>query len=316
MLEYLVVLLDDTSASYCAYEAGKGKRRLMDKEVLQEGLVFALKENLHVQFVYPPYELPQDYQTLIESVEHSKIQPSSCADEDADVVVFDGWKHFAEYAFAPDVAYILRTGKDDFFRLHPQIAGVLGRMARLSVVITDVETFGEADFDRYRAALQTISDCVKSLMLQGQRPQINLLTDRLLLAAMNNCNAGWKNIALAPDGRFYPCPAFYRPDAEGEGNIGSLSEGLHIRNAQLYRLEHAPICRMCDAYQCRRCIWLNQKTTWEVNTPSHEQCVVAHLEREASRLLLSELREGGCKLKGVAIEALPYWDPFEIAKRM
>lgn len=82
-------------------------------------------------------------------------------------------------------------------------------------------------------------------------------------------------------------------------------------NPQLYKLSYAPLCRQCDAYQCRRCIWLNRKMTFEVNTPSHEQCVVAHLERNTSRELLYSVRKYGDFLSGIDIDEISYTDPIE-----
>ena len=140
----------------------------------------------------------------------------------------------------------------------------------------------------------------------------NLLTDRMFLDKMNNCNAGDESITLAPDGKFYICPAFY---LDGSKAVGDLENGLDIKNRQLYRLDHAPICRKCDAWQCRRCVWLNRKTTLEVNTPSHEQCVVAHIERNASRRLLKEIRTLGEFLPEKEIKEIDYLDPFDIIKQ-
>jgi CXXX repeat peptide maturase len=82
----------------------------------------------------------------------------------------------------------------------------------------------------------------------------------------------------------------------------------------IYKLDHAPLCRKCDAYQCKRCIWLNRKTTLEVNTPSHEQCVVAHLERNASRNLLTNIRKYGAFLADKEIKGIDYLDPFNKLK--
>ena len=91
-----------------------------------------------------------------------------------------------------------------------------------------------------------------------------------------------------------------------------MEEGLDIKNPQLYKLDHAPICRNCDAYQCKRCVWLNRKTTLEVNTPSHEQCVVAHLERNASSKLLNNIRLHGSFLtEQEEIKEIDYIDPYE-----
>lgn len=184
-------------------------------------------------------------------------------------------------------------------------------MARLNVVPTDVTHFTEPDFETYRTTLDTLSKGVERLYAEGRNPQLNLLTDRMMLTGMNNCDAGWKSLTLAPNGKFYICPAFY---LENEAdNVGDPTNGLDIKNPQLYQLDHAPLCRRCDAYQCKRCVWLNRRTTLEVNTPSHEQCVTAHLERNASRLLLQDIRKHGEFLpQQKEIKEIAYLDPFEV----
>ena len=78
-------------------------------------------------------------------------------------------------------------------------------------------------------------------------------------------------------------------------------------------MEYAPICCHCDAYQCKRCIWLNRKTTFEVNTPSHEQCVVSHLERNTSRELMMSVRKRVEFLSDKEeIKDISYLDPFDL----
>ena len=154
-----------------------------------------------------------------------------------------------------------------------------------------------------------MKNTVKEAFVQGLLPQINLLTDRILLDKMNNCNAGIENITLAPNGKFYVCPAFY---LENENDsVGDLVTGINIKNKYLYQLQNAPLCRKCDAYQCKRCVWLNRKTTREVNTPSHEQCVVAHIERNAGRELLYDLQAFGA-WKEKSIGEINYLDLFKV----
>ncbi len=128
-----------------------------------------------------------------------------------------------------------------------------------------------------------------------------------MLDSMNNCNAGENNLTLAPNGKFYICPAFYYDDEQA---VGNLQEGINIKNQQLYKLEYAPLCRECDSYHCKRCVWMNKKTTLEVNTPSHEQCVVSHLERNAAREFL--LRT---KIFDKQIKEISYLDPFDVRKQ-
>ena len=125
---------------------------------------------------------------------------------------------------------------------------------------------------------------------------------------MNNCNAGDEVITLAPNGRFYTCPAYFYDNPDSD--CGNPTDGLNIKNAHLYKFEYSPICRHCDAYQCKRCVWLNKKLTLECNTPSHEQCVISHLERNASRLISQSFRH----LSNIVVNDIPeidYLDPFD-----
>ena len=324
MLQYLIILLDDTSTSYCHYSNPRTEHHLISLEDLRAGILFGMKENLMIQFVYPDYELPQEYKDVIETIDHSKILPLNS--KEADVVIMNDWQETVGYSFNAKKAYVLRISKADLFAQRALVKSVLGKVARLNVVISDVESFTDVDFETYKTCLAEWADELERLYAAGGSPQFNLLTDRMLLDKMNNCGAGDTNITLAPDSRFYICPAFYL-DAPIDGtekslgdvcskgfSVGSLAEGLDIKNPQLYKLTHAPLCRNCDAYQCKRCVWLNRKTTLEVNTPSHEQCVVAHLERNASRNLLAAIRKHGEFLAGNEIKEITYLDPFDVRK--
>ena len=302
MLQYLIILLDDTSTSFCHYKNSKNERNLIPLEILRRGIRFGMMENLMIQFVYPDYELPQEYQEVIESIDHSKIMPQK---KNADVWVTDKMDNISS-----DIPVVLQIDKDNLFAHEHEISDAIGKVSRLNIVLTDVETFKEEDFARYKSLLGKLSTTLEQLYIEGKSPQLNSLTDRMMLSQMNNCGAGEISITMAPNGAFYVCPAFYYD--EEKDCIGDIEYGLDIKNKQLYRLDHAPICRHCDAWQCKRCIWLNRKTTHEVNTPSHEQCVLAHLERNASRTLLNNIRKYGTFLpEQEEIKEIDYLDPFD-----
>ena len=310
MIQYIVILLDDTSTSYCHYTNEKADRRLIPLQTLKDGICYAMKENLNIQFVYPNYKLPKEYLAAIDSIDHTDIYPAKMSDN-ANVVVFDSLIAAKDYVFKEEVAYLIRTDKVSLFNEYKIIGEILDKVTRLNVVITDIETFTEDDFMVYKSLLSNLAERVEQIYVSAKSPQLNLLTDRIMLENMNNCGAGDTSVTLAPDGKFYVCPAFYL-SADGY-TIGDLVNGLEIKNSQLYRLDHAPLCRRCDAWQCKRCIWMNRKTTLEVNTPSHEQCVVAHLERNASRKLLIDIRKYGKFMSGSEdIKEIDYLDPFDV----
>ena len=302
MLQYLIILLDDTSTSFCHYGNPKKERKLMPLDTLRKGIRFGMMENLMIQYVYPDYELPAEYSEVIESIDHSKIKPKK---DDADIIVTNSINELKA-----DVPVVWRTDKQELSAHEEDVIKALENVPRLNIVLTDVETFTDKDFDEYKTLLGRLSAQMEQMFVEGKAPQLNLLTDRMMLKEMNNCGAGDTSITLAPNGKFYICPAFYYENESD--SVGDLEQGLNIKNQQLYKLKYAPICRHCDAYHCKRCIWLNRKTTLEVNTPSHEQCVLAHLERNASRELQKSIRKHGTFLPEMEeIKEIDYLDPFD-----
>lgn len=331
MIQYLVILLDDTSTSYCHYTNKREEHKLISLEDLKAGIFFAMKENLMIQYVLPDYELPNEYKEVMNSIDSHLFVPSACEDknavEAADVIVLEKWNELSGWSFDKSQTYVLRTSKDDFLEHYSMLNKVFAKVSRLNIVFSDVDSFTDRDFDKYKQALEELSDPIVKEYKQGHSVQFNLLTDRMMLKEMVNCGAGHSNITLASDGKFYVCPAFYYDgacdgkeislgDVSHKGySIGSLKEGLDIKNAQLYKLDHAPLCRNCDAYQCKRCIWMNRRITFEVNTPSHEQCVMAHIERNASRKLLADIRNLGTFLPDHEIKEIDYLDPFDVKEQ-
>lgn len=312
MLTYLIILLDDTATSYCHYKVNKTERRLIGLDDLKAGIVFAMKENLNVQFVYPDYELPQEYKDAIETIDHVNIKPVG-QNTDVDVMVLDGWNS-ANEPFLEGKNIIIRTSRAMLAQNKEQLKGLLTKASRVNVVLTDIDTFTDEDTESYKELLEDMADYLVGLYKKGNAPQLNLLTDRTLLKQMNNCNAGDTNVTLAPNGKFYPCPAFYYDD--GRNDVGSLADGLNVKNPQLLHLDHAPICRICDAFQCKRCIWLNGMLTLDYNTPSHQQCVVANIERNATKTMMLELEKEGLRIDNAKpISEMKELDPFNIVNR-
>lgn len=313
MLKYLVIHLADDSVSYCHYNTNADSDQFISKETLETAIRFGMLENLNIQYVYPNRPLPEGYDEIIEMIDHVKIMPSTAHDVDsAEIVVCNSISELEECKLLEEQIVILRLGAKDINEFVRVYDAVKDKCSRINIVITDVDKFTEAQLDEYKASLNQLGKKLKDYFIKGDNVQLNLLTDRLLLNSMNNCNAGDEVIAIMPNGRFYPCAGFYNDNPNED--FGDLDRGVQIKNRQLFKLINAPICRHCDAFQCRRCAWMNRKTTLEINTPSHEQCVVAHLERNASRELLHEVRNYGDFLPETIIDELPYLDPFDVRK--
>ena len=60
---------------------------------------------------------------------------------------------------------------------------------------------------------------------------------------------------------------------------------------------------------------MNGRLTLDYNTPSHQQCVMAHLERNASSRLQAKLRQMGYQKKMDVIEEISELDPFNYTNK-
>ena len=309
MLKYLVILLDDTSIAFCHANNPLTLRSLMPLDVLKKAIVFGMKENLMIQYVMPSDKLPDEYYPVLESIDNIKIG--------VDVIVYD---------FIPDIAdgrqIVLRIPFQTFINEVHRLVPLMKTTERISVCYTNIEEFSDDYIPLYTNALRVLVPfIVNADSIENERvSDLNLLTDRLQLTKMNNCGAGIDTITIAPNGMFYICPAFYYDEMTGIDNklnhinpsssfsVGSIHEGLSIPNRHLYQIKYSPLCRTCDAFHCNRCVWLSQKLTWEVNTPSHQQCVMSHVERSVAREIAISLKQKG--ISTVDIPQIDYLDPF------
>lgn len=84
---------------------------------------------------------------------------------------------------------------------------------------------------------------------------------------------GDTSITLAPDEKFYVCPAFFKD--EKEESIGTLIDGnILIKNKHLYEQEYFPICQVCDAYHCSKCVYHNKKHTINLILKHYERYIL------------------------------------------
>ena len=292
-IKYLILLIDDNAASFCYYKnpsTNNSKENLMSYNNLKSILNYAEDNGLFLNILYNKDNLPKKHADLINKSSHISFIPLEHYENDLDNIliinpqndqIIDGLENNNTKNI------ILRLEKNDLNKLFEIFNSLLGKFKRLNLILLDIEKYKENDFNIYREELNKINSMIKKEYINGNAIEFNIISDRILLNNMQNCNAGIDHITIAPNGKFYICPAFYYDDVDNP--VGDMNSGINIKNNQLLELNYSPICKICDAFHCKRCVWLNKKTTLEINTPSHQQCVLSHIEREASRILLSDL---------------------------
>jgi CXXX repeat peptide maturase len=310
MLKYIFVILDKSAPSFCYYQNPNKKSEIIEYQSLSEIILFAQKENIIINFLAGKEQIPKKHADLMKTVRHVVISPTEYSFNNEDIVVFD-WNIESKSVISEKfdgANAILRIEKKYLSDLS-FIINHFNSCKRLSIVLLDIEKYTETDFDIYRSQLNNIKYEYQQEYKNGSNKELNILSDRIVLTNMNNCDAGVVHLTFAPNGKFYICPAYY---FENENNfIGDIKNGIHIKNKQLYALEYSPICRQCDAFQCKRCVYLNQKLTLEVNTPSRQQCIVSHLERNCSKDLFDNIKDLLPNLPNKEIVEIDYLDPFE-----
>jgi CXXX repeat peptide maturase len=316
VIHYLIVILEHDAASFCYYDIKPSNHaELIPLDLLVKTIDFAIKNGVSINFLCGNTVLPPDYEQSMARVEHMKWMPieTTIPHENA-ILILDGEPglHDLHKLSKDDLNnIILRVHRNDLENLSSIIKRLIGKFKRLNVILCDIEDFDDSSFRIYEEQLADIRVLVEAEYRNHNPIELNILTDRIFLVNMNHCNAGIEHLTVAPNGRVYLCPAFYYENAEN--SLGDLNDQTETHNTRLLELGHAPICRNCDAYHCKRCVYLNQKRTSELNTPSHQQCVVAHLERKASRDFLgsvgSQLDLPGHR---EPIPELDYLDPFDL----
>lgn len=312
MLKYIVIPLAENAVSYCHYNKTEEGTNIISEDVLQKAIRYAMLENLHATFVFPSQSVPENYLAIINTISHTKIIPiNSPLASIADIIVVESAVELDCNKINNNQIVVLRISCNEIDCITQIYDNLRGKVARINIIVTDIDRSNDKVQHEYKSVLNELQLNVSEELQDNKHTQINILSDRLYLTGMNNCNAGYESITLMPNGRFYPCPGFYYDNLDED--FGNIEQGVSVRNQQLYKLDHAPICSHCDAYQCRRCVWLNRKTTLEVNTPSKEQCVWSHIERNASGKMLSSIRKnlGQMVLQNISIPEIKYLDPFD-----
>jgi len=95
----------------------------MPIETLKKGILFGMKQNLMIQYVFPDYALPEEYASVIESIDNVKIYPIGCKpvtgisdDGETDVIVINSVSELEKNMatiFETKMATVIRLSFDD-----------------------------------------------------------------------------------------------------------------------------------------------------------------------------------------------------------
>ncbi|GFZ33071.1 hypothetical protein CSC2_35970 [Clostridium zeae] len=299
----LLFITSDNITPHCSYRNTKNTNNVMTNDVLKKGMEFCKNNNIK------PVFLAKDKVSICgEYIGNLTVSDQSISDLPVDSV------SLLDNSVSSNVTdnCILLINEEKISKIYELVSELKKSTSRVNLILEDIMTWQEADVKNYELQLDLLLPLVADSYNNNEHLSINVLTDIFEIDDMHNCDAGESTFALAPNGRIYICPAFYFNDPEDF--IGTLEDGINIKNKKFLSLENAPICLKCDAYQCRRCKFQNKIMTDEINIPSKIQCIISHVERNKSKELkkLIEIKELGGINKDII--DVPYLDPISIFK--
>ncbi len=312
----VVLLLDEAGPSFCYYAGppAGAPGETMSTDVVEQSLAYAEARSLAVQVIAPRAGVPERVRARLRRRDHVCYVPVGSASlEPQDVPVVDllgdGDQALAtEITTGAHAVAMLRVAPALLERWPDVWWALAARVPRVVLVPLGLDGYGSQDLERYRLTLDRARRRLEGCYAAGRMIELSVLSDRLVLQQPAECGAGLGHLTVAPSGALHICPGFA---LAGEPSIGALPDEPQIPNRQLLARDHAPICAVCDAYHCRRCVHLNLRATLEVNTPPWQVCRAAHLEREATRRMLATLQARGLLTELPPIEPLEYDDPIE-----
>lgn len=295
--KFLLFITSDNITPHCAYRNKRGTNQIMTSEIFEKGVKFCNEKRFIPVFLGVPSK-----------IEKEKYQKNMIIDKageaDNKISIYD---NNADYIKGDKIG-ILLLNKNNINKLYEFIKKFFNELDRINIVLEDIDVWNEEDVKKYDAQLDLVVRFTAEKYRQGREIEINVLTDIWNLSSMRNCDAGSETFTLAPNGRIYICPAFYFDNPESY--VGTLDNGINVKNSQLLELENAPICSVCDVFDCSRCKYLNKKMTNEINIPSKIQCIISHVEREKSRKLQNIIRKYNYEFKNI-LKKINYNDPLE-----
>jgi radical SAM peptide maturase (CXXX-repeat target family)/CXXX repeat peptide maturase len=301
--KHLFIIMSDDAVEHCHYNSKKECINKISDEIFKKAIRFAELNFFRLIILKSKSGYGDDFLEVLNS--YSRLYIDIPKEKKDIKYTIDVYYNTVDKVF-PANNSIFKVDKEYIFNIAKSVKKLLSRVKRVNLILPDPKALTEDDIKVYETQLAELTDFLVEQVRSNNEVEINVLSDRLILKEMANCNAGFTSFAIGPNGKLYICPAYYFEDPDSW--IGDLDSGIHLKNQHLYTLKYAPICQKCDCYHCRRCIYLNQKYTLEVNTPTHLQCKISHLERKYSQILNERLKELGIQIVS-DFKALDYDDP-------
>jgi hypothetical protein len=183
-------------------------------------------------------------------------------------------EHAADIAGRPVVVHLERGEID---HLAERLWSIRGAVGALTIRVRDANLLNENDLRQYESQMSALvekSVPENNIMRAGAWEIRNLSPTHVPGSAVSRCPAGTSMFVFGPDGRFYPCPAFFLAAAGGPGLTFAEMDSRRRHGSA-----SAP-CRICRQDSCPGCHFLET-----VRQGKDRLCRLSQAEQRASQWL-------------------------------
>ncbi len=275
--KYLYILLDSFSSQICQFNPNYYCIE-MPQSMVKEAILFCDIHHIVPIFVGKDSKKFSSYGLFIDETKIWNIEDIQRAQVDSLLN-----------------SYIVKSNRRQLPILAETIINIYNSVAprsiNIDVYFEDLHDFSESDCQIYKSQLYNISNYIIRRWKNNELINLNLLTHIIEKNNDDSCMAGIKKYALAPDGRFYICPAFYFDnELRDEYVIEDLKTGIDYKYEKLCQSARCVSCRSCKSTQCTRCAYLGKKYTGEFCVPPEIECVKSSIEREVAFKFYEEVK--------------------------
>jgi len=302
--KYIQIMTSDNIVPHCDYRNIYKNNDVMKEDMIKKAMEFSINNGYEIAFLGEPlksieikspsiiYITGEKDKKLRNLEQHIDIYDNEVKDSDGNIK-----------------NCILIINENNIKKISTLIEKLLKDKERVNLVLEGTEEWGQKQINEYDTELDKIVELVVEEYKKSNYVEVNVLTDRLNYEKHCNCTNGSKTFTLAPNGKFYICPAFYFNNPEDF--IGDLDSGIVNENDSLMYGEKSSLCKQCDAYQCKICKFMNKKLTEEYMVPSKIQCLISTYERNKSKELQKRLIKAKLMLSNRIVNDINCLDPLE-----
>jgi len=181
---------------------------------------------------------------------------------------------------------IVHIEQKDIDYLAESILIIHDYVGNITMRLRNIHLLTDSDIQAYKRQFADITDV--SFMKKATRTEGNINILNLGMFGQRNdairCPAGMGFITIGPDGRIYPCPAFY--SAGEQYSLGTLKDMVQ-KTISVFRNE-AP-CGICNSIRCPGCFFLQS-----TNLAGKEKiCKIYEAEQRSMQEMLQRVAHSG-----------------------